>query len=89
MSVELTVRRGEEAEFWFRGMARMRVSPSEWTYRRNPRVRRLGGTITSQGTEGELEWNVSTTETTAEHVRDNLLARYAAIRDALQRQMRR
>jgi len=89
MSVELAVRRGEETEFWFRGMARMRGSPSEWTYRRNPRVKRLGGTLTSRGTERELEWNVSPAETTTEQVRDDLLSRYAAVREALHRQMRR
>ena len=59
MSVELTVRRGGEAEFWFRGMARMHGSPTEWKYLRNPRVKKHGGTITSQGTEGEREWEVS------------------------------
>jgi hypothetical protein len=89
MSVELTVRRGGEAEFWFRGMARMHGSPIEWIYQRNPRVKKHGGTITSLGTEGERAWEVSTAETTAEQVRDDLLSRYAAIREALDRQMRR
>src|SRR5829696_1734629 len=89
MSVELTVRRGGDAEFWFRGMARMHISPIEWIYQRHPRVKKHGGTITSQGTEGEREWESSTAETTAERVRDDLLSRYAAIREALDRQMRR
>ena len=89
MSVELTVRRGGEAEFWFRGMARAYVSPVEWIYLRNPRVKKHGGTLTSQGTEGEREWEISMADTTAEHVRDDLLSRYAAIREALDRQMRR
>jgi hypothetical protein len=89
MSVELTVRRGGEAEFWFRSMARTHGSPTEWIYQRNPRVKKHGGTITSQGTEGEREWEVSTAETTPEQVRDDLLSRYAAIREALDRQMRR
>ena len=78
MSTELVVRRGEAVEFWFRGIARMRTLPTEWTYRRNPRVKN-DGTLTSEGTERELKWNVLRAETTAEQVRDDLLMRFTEV----------
>jgi hypothetical protein len=82
LSVELTVRRGGEVEFWFLGMARMRISPTEWTFRRGPRVKKYGGTVTSTATETELEWKVSMAQTTPERVSHFLLKKYSQVLDA-------
>jgi hypothetical protein len=87
ISVELTVRRGEEVEFWFLGMARMRVSPVEWRFWRRPRVKRFGGTITTAATEREFQWDISMTDTTPEQIRDDVLKKYFKVRDARARQM--
>jgi hypothetical protein len=81
MSIELGVRRGGIAEFWFFGMARTRELPIQWRYPRNPRLK-SDGTPTSEGTERELKWNVSMAETTSDQIRDDLLNRYAEVLDA-------
>jgi hypothetical protein len=82
MSVELTVRRGGEVEFWFIGMARIPVSPTGWTFRRGPRVKKHAGTVTSTATETELEWKFSMAETTPRRVRHFLLKKYSQVLDA-------
>jgi hypothetical protein len=78
MWMELTVRRGLRAEFWFRGSVQMRALPIEWTYRRNPRGTK-DGTQNYEGTDRELNWNVAVAEWTMKQVTDDLLTRYAEV----------
>ena len=81
MWMTLTVRRGLRAEFWFRGSVQMRAWPIEWTCRRNPRGTN-DGTQNYEGTDRELDWNVAVAEWTTQQVTDDLLTRYAAVREA-------
>jgi hypothetical protein len=80
MWMDLTVRRGLRVEFWFRGSVQMRAVPIAWTYRRTPRVSN-DGTQNYEGTDRELDWNVAVADWTTEQVTDDLLTRYAEVRN--------
>src|SRR5829696_603543 len=80
MWMDLTVSRGLRAEFWFRGSVQMRTWPIAWTYRRTPRVNN-DGTQNYEGTDRELDWKVAVAEWTTEQVTDDLLTRYAEVRE--------
>ena len=88
MWMDLTVRRGLRVEFWFRGSVQMRAWPIAWTYRRTPRVNN-DGTHNYEGTDRELDWNVAVVDWTTQQVTDDLLTRYAEVREERAWQSRR